>query len=310
MKYSLVKPLRAYNPTIVTDDGLAMNSKTTIQPDRATANKPIGVLDSGVGGISVLKHIHALLPNEQLLYVADSKYAPYGNKTPEQIQSRCFEIADFLIAKDAKALVVACNTATAAAIDVMRAKFTLPIIGMEPAVKPAAAATKNGIIGVLATVGTLKSAQFAALLESYGRNVKVVTQACIGLVECIERGELNNESTLELIKQYCQTLLDEGADTIVLGCTHYPFVRQLIEQVVGPEVVLIDTGAAVAKQLQMRLSALELLAGDQIFSQTSNVAFWSNSEVTNAKQVITQLWGSSTTHIDFSYFGTTAHPIA
>ena len=296
------KPLRAYNPTIVTDDDLAMNSKTTIQSDSVIANNPIGVLDSGVGGISVLKHIHALLPNEQLLYVADSKYAPYGNKTPEQIQSRCFEIADFLIAKDAKALVVACNTATAAAIDVMRAKYTLPIIGMEPAVKPAAAATKNGIIGVLATVGTLKSAQFAALLESYGRNVKVVTQACVGLVECIERGELNNESTLQLIKQYCQPLLDEGADTIVLGCTHYPFVKALIEQVAGAEIVLIDTGAAVAKQLQKRLLALDLLAGNGICNQTSSVAFWSNSELTNAKQVISQLWNAPAASIDFSYY--------
>lgn len=287
-----------------------MNSKMTNQSGISIVNNPIGVLDSGVGGISVLKHIHTLLPNERLLYVADSKYAPYGNKTAEQIQSRCFEIADFLIEKEVKALVVACNTATAAAIDVMRAKYTLPIIGMEPAVKPAAAATKNGVIGVLATVGTLKSAQFAALLESYGRNVKVVTQACTGLVECIERGELNNENTFELIKRYCQPLLDEAADTIVLGCTHYPFVRQLIEQVVGPEVVLIDTGAAVAKQLQKRLSELDLLTKVENLNQTFNVAFWSNSEVTHAKQVITQLWSSSTTNIDFSYFGTPAHYIA
>ncbi len=278
-----------------------MNSNITNQSGRHTVNNPIGVLDSGVGGVSVLKHIHTLLPNERLLYVADSKYAPYGNKTPEQIQLRCFEIADFLIEKEVKALVVACNTATAAAIDVMRKKYTLPIIGMEPAVKPAAAATKNGVIGVLATVGTLKSAQFAALLESYGRNVKVVTQACVGLVECIERGEVNNEHTLELIKQYCQPLLDEGADTIVLGCTHYPFVKPLIEQVVGAEIVLIDTGVAVAKQLQKRLSALDLLAENEIFSQTSNVAFWSNSEASNAKQVISQLWNAATS-IDFSYY--------
>ncbi|HYN54035.1 MAG TPA: glutamate racemase [Methylotenera sp.] len=282
----------------------------TNQSGRSIVNNPIGVLDSGVGGISVLKHIHTLLPNERLLYVADSKYAPYGSKSAEQIQSRCFEIADFLIEKEVKALVVACNTATAAAIDEMRKKYTLPIIGMEPAVKPAAAATKNGVIGVLATVGTLKSAQFAALLESYGRNVKVVTQACIGLVECIERGELINENTLELIKQYCQPLLDEGADTIVLGCTHYPFVKPLIEQVVGVEVVLIDTGAAVANQLQKRLSALDLLAKNEVLSQTSNVAFWSNSEVTNAKQVISQLWNAPAASIDFSYYKNPAHQIA
>ncbi len=255
---------------------------------------PIGVFDSGVGGISVLKHIHALLPHEDLLYVADSKYAPYGSKTLTEITARCFEIADFLIAKNAKALVVACNTATAAAIDAMRAKYDLPIIGMEPAVKPAAAATKSGIIGVLATVGTLKSAQFAALLENYGRNVEVVTQACVGLVECIERGELTNQSTLELVQQYCKPLLDEGADTIVLGCTHYPFVRPLIEQTVGSEVTLIDTGAAVAKHLQKRLLALNLLADAKEVNQLSEITFWTNSEVVKPQLIIDQLWGRTT----------------
>jgi glutamate racemase len=257
--------------------------------------RPVAIFDSGVGGISVLKHIHTLLPHEQLLYVADSKYAPYGNKTPEEIQARCFEIADFLIAKDAKALVVACNTATAAAIDVMRDKysfsdFTFPIIGMEPAVKPAAEASRNGIIGVLATTGTLKSAQFAGLLESYGRNVNVVTQACVGLVECIERGELNTANTKNLIQQYCAPLLAEGADTIVLGCTHYPFVRQVIEQLVGPQVALIDTGAAVAKQLKRQLEEQCLLSSSM---KPADVKFWTNSEAENAKQVIEELWGKS-----------------
>ena len=259
-------------------------------PATSSSNRPIAVFDSGVGGISVLQHIHALLSHEQLLYVADSKYAPYGNKTPAEIQARCFEIADFLIAKDAKAIVVACNTATAAAIGAMRAKYTLPIFGMEPAVKPAAAASKNGIIGVLATTGTLKSAQFAGLLQSYGHNVKIVTQACVGLVECIERGELNSENTLQLLQRYCQPLLDEGADTIVLGCTHYPFVRPLIERVVGTDVALIDTGAAVARYLQKRLSELGLLSTNQ---QVAEVKFWTNSEAANASQVIAQLWGAN-----------------
>lgn len=244
-------------------------------------------MDSGVGGISVLKHIHALLPHEDLMYVADSKYAPYGNKTADEITSRCFEIADFLIAKHVKALVVACNTATAAAIDAMRAKYTLPIIGMEPAVKPAAAATKNGVIGVLATVGTLKSAQFAALLESYGRNVKVVTQGCVGLVECIERGELDAPETKDLIRQYTAPLLAEGADTIVLGCTHYPFVKHVIQEIVGEDVTLIDTGAAVAKQLQKKLAEKELL---ETVKKSADICFWTNSETRNAAQVIEQLW--------------------
>ena len=241
-----------------------------------------------MGGISVLRHMHALLPHEDLIYFADSKHAPYGNKTHEEIKARCFEIADFLIAKNIKALVVACNTATAAAIDDMRAKYTLPIIGMEPAVKPATAITKNGIVGVLATVGTLKSAQFAALLENYGRNVEVVTQGCIGLVECIERGELTQDSTRDLLKKYLAPLLAEGADTIVLGCTHYPFVRPMIEEIVGLNVAIIDTGAAVARQLQKKLTESNLLSANKL----ANIRFWTNSEAENAEQVIEQLWGA------------------
>ncbi|MBA3696383.1 MAG: glutamate racemase [Methylotenera sp.] len=262
------------------------------------ANQPIGVMDSGVGGISVLKHIHALLPHEPLLYFADSQHAPYGNKTAVEITQRCFEIADFLIGKGVKALVVACNTATAAAIDALRDQysgpgFNIPIIGMEPAVKPAAEATRNGIIGVLATVGTLKSAQFAALLESYGRNVEVITQGCIGLVECIERGELNSEETHTLVRQYCAPLLAHGADTIVLGCTHYPFVRPVIEQQVGANVVIIDTGAAVAKQLQKRLLKRDLLTQPLYAHQKGEVSFWTNSKAPTALQVIHELWGAT-----------------
>ena len=245
-------------------------------------------MDSGVGGISVLKHIHAILPHENLLYVADSKYAPYGNKTPAEITARCFAIADFLIAQNVKALVVACNTATAAAIDAMRGKYTLPIIGMEPAVKPAAEASKNGVVGVLATVGTLKSAQFAALLESYGRNVKIVTQGCVGLVECIERGELDSPETKALIRQYTAPLLAEGADTIVLGCTHYPFVKHVIQEIVGDKITLIDTGAAVAKQLKNKLEEKSLLSTSK---EKAEVHFWTNSEAKNAKLVIEALWG-------------------
>ena len=273
-----------YNMIIVTDAGLVMNAHPNL-----TNPRPIAVFDSGVGGISVLKHIHSLLPNEHLLYVADSINAPYGNKSAAEIQARCFAIADFLIAKDAKALVVACNTATAAAIDPMRAKYCLPIIGMEPAVKPAAEASRSGIVGVLATTGTLQSAQFAALLESYGRNVEVVTQACVGLVECVERGELSHDSTRELVKRYCQPLLDEGADSIVLGCTHYPFLKPLIQQVVGKGVVLIDTGAAVANQLKNRLVEQDLLAPND---QIATINFWSNSASANAENVIAELWGA------------------
>lgn len=256
--------------------------------------RPIGVMDSGVGGLSVLRHIHSLLPHESLTYVADSQYAPYGSLSPEQIIERCFAIADFLIAQDIKLLVVACNTATAAAITDMRERYDLPIVGMEPAVKPAAAASKNGIIGVLATIGTLKSAQFAALLESYGRNVEVVTQGCIGLVECIERGETNTDSTKALLTRYCTPLLEAGADTIVLGCTHYPFVRALIQEIVGDDVILIDTGNAVAKQLQTILQTQSLTTSSK---EEPTITIWTNSSAVDREAVIQQLWGEDKTTI-------------
>jgi glutamate racemase len=249
-------------------------------------NAPVGVMDSGVGGLSVLKHLTRQLPHEHFTYFADSAHAPYGNKSATEIQERCFTVANKLIGQGAKALVVACNTATAAAISAMRERYHLPIIGMEPAVKPAAAASKNGIIGVLATTGTLKSAQFAALLEHYGQGVQVVTQACVGLVECIEQGQLDTSQTLTLLQQYCQPLMAAGADTIVLGCTHYPFVKKHIQAIVGPEVTLIDTGAAVAKRLNQVLEQKQMLnvateAGDFVF-------LTSGTEET--QRVMKQLW--------------------
>lgn len=270
-------------------------------------HQPIGVFDSGVGGISVLKHLKALLPNESFIYVADSYYAPYGSKSVDDIQARCIAMTDFLIAKHVKAIVVACNTATAAAATLLRTTYPLPIIGMEPAVKPAATATKTGVIGVLATVGTLQSAQFAALLASYGQEVNIVTQGCEGLVERIERGALNDDATLALVNTYCQPLLAAGADTIVLGCTHYPFVQHLIRQVVGDDIALIETGPAVAKQLQHRLVVENLLRNSAtITSKTVQLApsghsqailqFYTNSLNPNAQAVISQLWHANTEH--------------
>lgn len=271
----------------------------------------IGVMDSGVGGLSVLKHIRAQLPRETLFYVADSLHAPYGNKSAEEIRTRCEKVAEFLLEKNVKALVVACNTATAAAIEHLRAKYDLPIIGMEPAVKPAAAATQNGVVGVLATSGTLKSAQFAALLEHYGRDIQVVTQACIGLVECVERGELAADATFDLVKKYCQPLLEAGADTIVLGCTHYPFIKPLIEKVLAEhalsgKVSLIDTGEAVAKQLARRLEAQQLLLNTSENNGENTAGqcrFWTNSTAPDANNVIEMLWGldkrSEVSYADF-----------
>ncbi len=217
------------------------------------ASRTIGIFDSGVGGLSVWRHVRAALPDARLIYVADSAHAPYGDKSPAYIERRSLAITHFLAEQGAEAIVIACNTATAAAAATLRAQFSLPIVAMEPAVKPAVAATRSGVVGVLATVGTLESARFAALLDRYAGNVRIVTQGCPGLVERIERGDLEGPETRALVGRYLAPLLAQGADTVILGCTHYPFVAPLIGELAGPDIALVDTGAAVARQLLRRL---------------------------------------------------------
>ena len=247
----------------------------------------IGVFDSGVGGLSVLGHVRALLPHLPLLYVADSGHVPYGDKTPDYIRERSLALAEFLAARGAAAVVIACNTATAAAAAALRARFDIPVVGMEPAVKPAVAATRSGVVGVLATVGTLESARFAALLEQYAGEVEIVTQACPGLVERVEAGDLDSPVTRGLVERYTQPLLERGADTIVLGCTHYPFLKPLIGAVVGSGIALIDTGEAVARQVVRRLPA-ELAHAT---SDTPADRFWSTGDARSAQPIFARLWG-------------------
>jgi glutamate racemase len=227
---------------------------------RPDPSGPVGVFDSGVGGLSVLRHVRALLPHEDLVYVADSGHAPYGDRSPDWIRTRSLQLADWLVGQRAKAIVVACNTATAAAASALRAHLAVPTIAMEPAVKPAAAATHSGVVGVLATTGTLESARFAALLDRFAADVEVVAQPCPGLVERIERGELDTPGTRALVAGFVAPVLSRGADTIVLGCTHYPFVRDAIAAAAGPGVTLVETGVAVARQVRRRLAAARLLA--------------------------------------------------
>jgi glutamate racemase len=215
--------------------------------------RTIGIFDSGVGGLSVWRHVRAALPDARLIYVADSAHAPYGGKSPEYIEQRSLAIAQFLVEQGAEAIVIACNTATAAAAAALRERFALPIVAMEPAVKPAVAATRSGVVGVLATVGTLESARFAALLDKHAGDVRIVTQGCPGLVEQIESGDLRGPRTRALVERYLAPLLAQGADTVILGCTHYPFLAPLIAEVAGPDIALVDTGAAVARQLARRV---------------------------------------------------------
>lgn len=226
------------------------------------AQAPIGVFDSGVGGLSVLRHIRAQLPHENLIYFADSGYAPYGDKPEHVVAERSLAVARFLVEQGAKALVVACNTATVAAIKLLRANYPdMPIVGVEPGLKPAAAASRNGRIGVLATDVTLAGEKFQLLREQIASasNAEFLLQGCPGLVDQIELGHLDSSATQAMLERYIVPLLDKGVDTLVLGCTHYPFVRATIESIVAQEakgdVVLVDTGDAVARQLARLLLA-------------------------------------------------------
>lgn len=230
---------------------------------------PIGIFDSGVGGLSILRHIRAQLPHEQLLYVADSGFAPYGDKPEPVVAARSLSIAQFLVARGAKALVVACNTATVAAIKALREYYPdMPIVGVEPGLKPAAAASRSARVGVLATDMTLRGAKFLALREqvSAATGVQFLLQPCIGLVDRIEQGDLAAPEITALLTRYLTPLLNDGADTIVLGCTHYPLVRATIEQVIAAHgtapVTLIDTGDAVARQLARLLTQANLLRSE------------------------------------------------
>ncbi|WP_286785662.1 MULTISPECIES: glutamate racemase [Pseudomonas] len=249
---------------------------------------PVGVFDSGVGGISVLREIRARLPAESLLYVADSGHVPYGEKSPEFIRERSRLISEFLLARGAKALVLACNTATVAAVADLRERYPdLPIVGMEPAVKPAARATRSGVVGVLATSGTLKSAKFAALLDRFATDVRVVTQPCPGLVELIEAGELQGEATRALLSRYVEPLLAEGCDTLILGCTHYPFLRPLLAQLLPPSVALVDTGEAVARRLEHLLDEHGLRRAEG----AASARFFTSGDPVRLEALLPVLWG-------------------
>jgi len=248
------------------------------------------VFDSGVGGLSVLREIRARLPHEPLLYVADSAHVPYGNKSPAFIIERSRALGRFLLDHGAKALVIACNTATAAAAPTLRADWPeVPIIGMEPAVKPAVAATRNGVVGVLATVGTAQSSRFAALLDDFARDVRVVVQPAPGLAEAVESGALGAPETRALVARHLQPLLDAGVDTIVLGCTHYPFLKPLIVELAGADIALIDTGAAVARQVERRLAEKNLLAPPSATPATAR--FWTTGTLAASQRTFHRLWG-------------------
>ena len=227
---------------------------------------PVGIFDSGVGGLSVLRHIQAQLPHEHLLYLADTGFAPYGDKPEHIVVERVLAIGDFLLAQGAKALVVACNTATVAAVRELRERHPgMPIVGVEPGLKPAASLTRSGKVGVLATERTLRGAKFLQLRDQIhlDSGAEFLLQPCVGLADQIEFGELDSTATSTMLERFIMPLLTQGADTLVLGCTHYPLVRASIERLLKdagrPDVALVDTGDAVARQLARLLAGAGLL---------------------------------------------------
>lgn len=208
----------------------------------------VAVFDSGVGGLSVWREIAHLLPRADLVYVADQAHCPYGSRSADEIRTLSQAIAVFLLAHGAHVIVVACNTASAAALHHLRARLQVPIVGMEPAVKPAAARTQSGHIGVIATAVTFQGALFVSLLERFAQDVEVHMQVCPGLVECVETGALDTPDTDALLRSCLQPLLEARIDVLVLGCTHYPFLLPAIARVTGAEVEVIDPAPAVARQ--------------------------------------------------------------
>ncbi|MCX7662245.1 MAG: glutamate racemase [Tepidimonas fonticaldi] len=255
------------------------------------ADAPIGVFDSGVGGLSVLREIRARLPAERLIYVADSGHAPYGDKSPAYVQARAEHILAQLRRAGCKAVVVACNTVTGLSIRALRERHPdWPLVAIEPAVKPAAALTRSGVVGVLATRNTVDSPGLARLIAAHAAGVQVLPQACPGWVERVERGELDGPDTETAVAQRVRPLLAAGADVLVLGCTHYPFLRPVIQRIAGADVTILDPAPAVARELARRLDEARLATPG---AAPGDVAFWTSGDLAQTARVIGLLWGQA-----------------
>lgn len=235
-------------------------------------NNPIGLFDSGIGGTSIWKEIHELLPNEDTIYLADSKNAPYGQKSKEEIIELSYKNTEFLLNQNCKLIVVACNTATTNAIKELRAKYKVPFIGIEPAIKPAAINSKTQKIGILATKGTLNSELFYKNVEQF-QEIQIIEQIGYGLVELIEKGQINSAEMNELLKKYLAPMVDSNIDYLVLGCSHYPYLIPQIKKLIPNKITIIDSGQAVAKQTK---KILDESVGLNIKAKQSNSIFYTN----------------------------------
>lgn len=258
------------------------------------SNKPIGIFDSGVGGTSIFKEVHALLPFENIIYLADSKNAPYGNKSKEVIKNLSVKNTDFLLNKGCKIIVVACNTATTNAISYLRESYNVPFIGIEPAIKPAALNTKTKAVGILATKGTLSSQLFHKTSDLYAHGIKVVEQVGEGLVPLIESGRLHSEEMKALLRVYLEPMSKANIDYLVLGCTHYPYLIPMLTSLLPKEVKIIDSGLAVARQTRAILSERQLLNSEK---KQPDIKLFSNG---NVEVLNTLLKGEfETSYLDF-----------
>jgi len=239
-------------------------------------NHPIGVFDSGVGGISIWKEINKLLPNEDTIYLADSRNAPYGEKTKDAVWNLSVKNTEFLLQKGCKIIVVACNTATTNAISYLRAKYDVPFIGIEPAIKPAALKSRTKTVGVLATQGTLSSHLFHITAQNHASSIKIIEQEGTGLVSLIESGQVESEKTKKLLRGYLAPMLAAGIDHLVLGCTHYAYLVPLLQNLLPEGIKIIDCGEAVAKQTFNVLTKSDTL---NLAGHKSEHRFYTNAEV-------------------------------
>jgi len=251
--------------------------------------RPIALFDSGVGGLSVWRAVRELLPQEALVYLGDTAHIPYGRRSHAEIESYAHEIVRFFVEElEAKLVVVACNTASAASLQSLRARYPVPIVGMEPAVKPAAERTRRRRVGVIATQATIQATVFARLVERFANGVEVWTQACPGLVEAVEEGRLEDAGTIALLREYLSPMLKAGIDELVLGCTHYPFLMPALRQVVGPDVDIIDPAPAVARQVG-RVLDMHGLRTDSL--SAGSTRFFCTGDVQRFRQTAERLVG-------------------
>lgn len=259
----------------------------------AQQNFPIGVFDSGIGGVSVLRAIRELLPQEDLIYFGDSANLPYGEKSLEKIRTLSEAVTKFLLKQNCKLIVIACNTASAAALKHLRELHPdVTFVGMEPAVKPAAEQTQSGVVGVIATTATFQGELFASVLERFAQNVTVLRQPCPGLVQQIEAGELNSEKTEKMLRGWLEPMMEKNIDTLVLACTHYPFVTPLLKKILGEKVRIIDPAPSVARRVKALLAEKNLLREErQEKSGNGSVVYYTSGNAEKFREILFTLTG-------------------